>query len=668
MSRRENTIIESLGVYLPPDIVSTEEVLQGCAQRIGFPLEFITGIHSRRMAGQTEFSIDLARRAIDACLAHSRYVPGDIDLLICCNISRYDDAKAFFFEPSTSVRLRQHFGFDRAIAFDVSNACAGMFTAIYIVDCCIKAGLVRRGMVVSGEYITHLTRTAQLEITGFNDPRLACLTLGDAGVALLLEGGAAGTAGLRSIDMYTAGYHSRYCIAKVTEQAHGGTIMLTDAVKLSRVAARHATAHAIHTQREGGWSTEVMDHLIMHQTSQRSISDAMAAINDQLGERVCTPQNTICNIGERGNTATTSHFVAVHDQILNGTIRDGDNVIFSINASGLTVGTALYTFDDLPERIRRGGGARPAPQMPPPPPPASRPRIRVESIGTIPEWSPGQPETLSLCRIAGEQCLELSQYPRNDIDLLIYAGVYRIDFLSEPAIAAMVAGELAMNDTVETQGQAKTFAFDICNGALGFLNACSTATEMIQAGSFSRAMIVTSEIENNAHRPGRAMLGLKETGAALILDRSPDGQTGFGPYLFRYFPEYLGTFTAYADLNSGESFLDIAKDPRLEELYLTCIADAVGDFLDANDLDLARIGRILPPQISPVFSANLAQRLCCDAEKLVTLTDDQQDYYTASVPYALQHVIENRLVDPGDIGLIIGVGTGIQVGCALYYF
>jgi hypothetical protein len=26
------------------------------------------------------------------------------------------------------------------------------------------------------------------------------------------------------------------------------------------------------------------------------------------------------------------------------------------------------------------------------------------------------------------------------------------------------------------------------------------------------------------------------------------------------------------------------------------------------------------------------------------------------------------LVDEGDIGLIINIGTGIQVGCALYYF
>ena len=68
-----------------------------------------------------------------------------------------------------------------AIVFDITNACAGMFTGMQIVDSFISAGLIRRGMVVSGEFITGITRTAQIEITEFLDPRLACLTVGDAG-------------------------------------------------------------------------------------------------------------------------------------------------------------------------------------------------------------------------------------------------------------------------------------------------------------------------------------------------------------------------------------------------------------------------------------------------------------------------------------------------------
>ncbi|MFT5129449.1 MAG: 3-oxoacyl-[acyl-carrier-protein] synthase III, partial [Rhodothermales bacterium] len=58
------TVIESLGVYLPPKEVTTKEILRACKQKIFLPLQRLTGIKSRRMAGDDEFAIDLAERAI----------------------------------------------------------------------------------------------------------------------------------------------------------------------------------------------------------------------------------------------------------------------------------------------------------------------------------------------------------------------------------------------------------------------------------------------------------------------------------------------------------------------------------------------------------------------------------------------------------------------------
>jgi 3-oxoacyl-[acyl-carrier-protein] synthase III len=41
---------------------------------------------------------------------------------------------------------------------------------------------------------------------------------------------------------------------------------------------------------------------------------------------------------------------------------------------------------------------------------------------------------------------------------------------------------------------------------------------------------------------------------------------------------------------------------------------------------------------------------------------------TCSLPWAFRHAEERRLVQPGDIGLIVQVGAGIEVGCAIYHF
>ena len=74
MYKKQNTIIESIGTYLPPKIFSTVEVMQGCKNKIQFPLENITGIKTRRVAGESEFSIDLANKAVADCLANSKYI------------------------------------------------------------------------------------------------------------------------------------------------------------------------------------------------------------------------------------------------------------------------------------------------------------------------------------------------------------------------------------------------------------------------------------------------------------------------------------------------------------------------------------------------------------------------------------------------------------------
>ena len=58
---KHRMVIESLGVYLPPNSVSTSEVVEGCDRPLDFPLESLSGIRSRRMAGEDEYSIDLAR-------------------------------------------------------------------------------------------------------------------------------------------------------------------------------------------------------------------------------------------------------------------------------------------------------------------------------------------------------------------------------------------------------------------------------------------------------------------------------------------------------------------------------------------------------------------------------------------------------------------------------
>ncbi|MGO9350966.1 MAG: amino acid adenylation domain-containing protein [Mycobacterium sp.] len=667
---KRNTVIESIGVYLPTRMVSTATVMAECANEIRIPLERLTGIKNRRVVGDDEFSIDLARKAATDCLARSSYRREEIDLVIACNISRCDGlGHRFTFEPSTASRLRDQCGLVNALAFDISNACAGMFTGITVADAFLQTGLIRSALVVSGEYISHLTETAQMEIEGPMDPRLACLTLGDAGAAVVLERGPNNRVGFHDIDMATLSRYSKLCIAKATEGPHGGAIMLTDSVTQTAIAVKHAVLYVAAVMQRHGWRPETLDHLVMHQTSEASLNDAVVAINRMFGPGAAHRGNTIYNVAERGNTASTTHFVALSDYILSNRINSGDNVVFGITGSGQTVGAALYTFDDLPDRMRRGASGQHSrstrtdsyrKEAP------AKPRVRIDSVGIASVGQSARPSSIQLAVRAATACLDRSSLDRAALGLIIHAGIYRDDFLSEPAVAALVAGELGINDDVQSADGPKTLAFDVLNGAVGFLNACHVAAAMIGAGKTEHAMVVAAEIENNTPESGEPLNGINQTGSAILLSRS-DGTEGFGRFIFQYHPEYGGALATYTQQRDGRTWLQVDRDPNLAALYLSCIPAAAKELLTLEGLDASDIAVVLPPYLPPAALDELAAQIGIPRSRFVDLAVDT-DPFTSSLPYGLEHARRHGLARPGDIALILAVGSGVQVGCTTYRF
>ncbi len=674
---RANLLIESIGVYLPETVVSTAEVVRGCRKKVWFPLESMTGIKNRRKASKDELSIGMAIKAVEECLNNSKYRQQHIDLVVCCNISRCDVYWQYSCEPSSAMKLKKHFGFDNAVAFDVSNACAGMFTGVKLVEAFLAAGAIRCGMVVSGDYITGISDTAQKEIEEFIDPRLACLTVGDSGAAVILEAASNNDVGFHEVDLYTLSEYADLCLGKLTDQEHGGAIMFTDPIKHTAVAIKHSVTHAMHLFKRSPWSPEEMDYLIMHQTSARSLNDGARAINKAFKKKICNKQNTINNLAERGNTATTTHFVALWDKTLDGTLQPGNNVAFGISGSGQAVGSAIYTFDDFPDRLRRIklDGQRPEKLPLDRPPPIPRrpdvPRVRIEAVGVVPAGADVETATIPMCELAGRNCFAASGYDRSAIDVLNFAGVYRTDTVQEPAIAALLGNALRINPSIESEDDKKTLCYDVFNSSLGLLNACDAATRMIQAGAVKTAMIFASEIEYNERHYPEELIGLKQTASALILDQSADGRTGFGHIRFRYFPELFDAHQAYGVYrDAGKYFLREEKDPALEELMVKCIGETVEEYLAQENIGISDINAVLPPQISSEFIANLSAALEVPKTRVVDVVDEHGglNLYSSSLPYAFQTAVDRRMVKQGDVGLIVGVGSGIQVGCALYYF
>jgi 3-oxoacyl-[acyl-carrier-protein] synthase III len=253
-----------------------------------------------------------------------------------------------------------------------------------------------------------------------------------------------------------------------------------------------------------------------------------------------------------------------------------------------------------------------------------------------------------------------------DLDLLLFSGVYRDEFLCEPAVAAMIAGDLKFRSEGVREDR-NSFAFDVLNGSLGFLNAIQTSVSMIQGGKADNAIVLTSEIENNRDLWPDNLLEIEETGAGMILEKSTDG-SGFDGFAYKKFPQYSNKRLVENMWIDGKPFLELIASEDMNDLYIECIVSAVKEWEAEGLVDMGKVQKIFLPQISSSFIQKLANALHLPPEKVVDATKGRKDLYTASIPFAMQEALQSGAVRKGDTGLIISAGSGILVGCAHYYF
>lgn len=334
---------ESIGVKLPRRRLSTAELMASTRHRTGIDLERLTGIHERRIVGPGEDSLSLAVGAARDCLARSRHRGADLDMVISASITKYAGGYRQRLEPPLSLFVKQAIGATDAISFDLSNACAGMLTGVFILNDYIRRGEIERGMVVSGESISQLGRNAARQIRGLLSRQLASLTLGDAGAAVIVERAPAGSQGITTAGFTTLAKHSRLCLGYPSHVGPGAT-MYTKARTIHKVAIENVPPLLREALDDAGIDVGEIDYFIPHQTSSRAIRTGARALEAQFRTM---PREVVDNVELFGNTSSTTHFVALHRLLSEGRVRQGERVLLLALASGLEVGVVVFTFDGL---------------------------------------------------------------------------------------------------------------------------------------------------------------------------------------------------------------------------------------------------------------------------------------------------------------------------------
>ena len=316
--------ITGTGSYLPPRrLTNADLVAELAAQGIESSDEWIverTGIRARHFADAGVFSSDLALAASNNALQAAGVEAKDLDLII---VATSTPDMVF---PSTACILQNKLGNHGAPAFDVQAVCSGFIYALTLADAMIRAGAVKKALVVGAEVFSR--------ILDFKD-RTTCVLFGDGAGAVVLQ--ASGTPGILATDLHADGQHVD--ILCVPGQVCGGQILGDPLLRMDgqavfklAVGVLDEAARAV-LAKAGMAATEV-DWLIPHQANIRIMQSTARKLKLPMDKVVVT-------VDQHGNTSAASVGLALDSAVRSGQVQSGQTLLLEAVGGGFTWGAVL---------------------------------------------------------------------------------------------------------------------------------------------------------------------------------------------------------------------------------------------------------------------------------------------------------------------------------------
>ncbi|WP_181923471.1 hypothetical protein [Streptomyces inhibens] len=285
--------------------------------------------------------------------------------------------------------------------------------------------------------------------------------------------------------------------------------------------------------------------------------------------------------------------------------------------------------------------------------------------------------SVALAAKAAQDCLATAGLLPEAVGVLINTGVYRESNTFEPAMAALVQKEVGINlDYLAHPVPGGGFSFDLMNGACGVLNAVQVARALLETNSTKRVLVTAADV----HPGGRAgrddAYPYADLGAAWLLAKGTEPDTGFGQVLLRGSDNCGATTAGYLDISAagprGRHQITVQRDADWAEHLLDLTAATVTEYARTQDVDLNRT-LVVCSRPTPDFAARLAQRLALDPEAVVApdLPGGQSPHsgepHTAAPVLGYLQAVEGGLAEAYGQMLFVAAGAGPSTACVSYH-
>ncbi|GEQ98105.1 3-oxoacyl-[acyl-carrier-protein] synthase 3 [Iodidimonas gelatinilytica] len=317
------SVLRGCGSYLPERIMSNEDMTEIVDTSDDWIVER-TGIRQRHVAHADEKTSDLAINAAKRALEMAGIEGDDLDLIV---VATATPDETF---PATATTVQAALGMTKGFAFDLQAVCSGFVYALATADNFIKAGQVKRALVIGAETFTR--------ILDYED-RTTCVLFGDGAGAVVLEAaegaGKASDQGILSSHLHSDGrFHDMlYVDGGPSSTGTSGHVRMK-----GREVFRHAVVNLAAVVDEAlqavGLESSDIDWLVPHQANRRILDGTAKKLN-------LSTEKVVVTVDRHANTSAASIPLALDEAVRDGRVKRGDLLLLEAMGGGFTWGACL---------------------------------------------------------------------------------------------------------------------------------------------------------------------------------------------------------------------------------------------------------------------------------------------------------------------------------------
>ncbi|WP_372729334.1 beta-ketoacyl-ACP synthase III [Nocardioides sp.] len=270
-------------------------------------------------------------------------------------------------------------------------------------------------------------------------------------------------------------------------------------------------------------------------------------------------------------------------------------------------------------------------------------------------WATPEETVLMMSVAASRQAIERAGIDPKQIDCVVVATVSHL--LQTPAVATLIAHEL---------GTDQAAAFDISAACAGFCHGIAMASDFVRAGSARHVLVIgverLSDLTDVGDR-GTAFIFADGAGAAVV---GPSETPGIGPVVW-------GSDGEQFDLiRQREDWRDVIASGRPEMPHLVMQGNPVFRWasfamakigqqaLDRAGISIEDLDVFVPHQANMRIIDAMARSMKLPTSvRIARDIAEQGNTSAASIPLALDRMIEEGEATSGDTALLVAFGAGL---------